>query len=276
MHVNARTATFLVCVSLLTLVNVACTRSNRVSACAEISAAAHAIKAGDASLAVATLCKHAQSPDSFVRTQVVMVASDLGPTLDGPLRERCMEIVGEAIFDPSDYVLHASLQGIGNYESSAERYIDSLLTISARQDYPNAEFALKSLSRIGPGHRKVGDRLVEAIVEEGPDLGRQGFPCRGTALRALRSWEDRACPWFPQVQRILHSWQEERINRLPIPADEHDGPARWARQHEDVEFEILTDIIEKLAKVCAAHGEDPKGRKPKRTGIIVDDRPRGP
>ena len=254
MHVKVRTSLFLVCFGLLTLVIVACTQSNRFSACAEIDAAANAIKGGDASLAVAALCKHAHSPDSFVRTQVVMVASDLGPTLDGPLRERCMAIVGEAISDPSGYVLHASLQGIGNYESSAERYIDSLLTISARQNYPNAEFALESLSRIGPGHRKVGDRLVEAIVEEGPDLGRQGFPCRGTALRALRSWEDRACPWFRQMQRILHSWQEDRMSRLPIPADEHDGPARWARQHEDVEFEILTDTIEKLAKVCAAHG----------------------
>ena len=100
MHVKARTSLFLVCFGLLTLVIVACTQSNRFSACAEIDAAANAIKGGDASLAVAALCKHAHSPDSFVRTQVVMVASDLGPTLDGPLRERCMAIVGEAISDP--------------------------------------------------------------------------------------------------------------------------------------------------------------------------------
>jgi hypothetical protein len=253
-RVNALTTPLLICVSFLTLVNVACTRSNRFSACAEIDAAANAMKSGDASLAVATLGTHAHSPDSFVRTQVVMVASDLGPTLKGPLRERCMEIVGEAISDPSGYVLHASLQGIGNYESSAERYIDSLLPISAQPDYPNAEFALESLSRIGPGHRKVGDRLVEAIVEEGVDLGRQGFPCRGTALRALRSWGDRACPWLCKLQHIRRCWQKERKNRLPLPAEEHDGPAQWARQQEDVEFQILTDVIEELEQECAADG----------------------
>jgi hypothetical protein len=254
MHFHARTTPLLVCVSLLTLMNVACTRSSRFSACAEIDAAASEMKGGDAIRAVATLRKHAHSSDPFVRTQVAMVASDLGPTLDAPLRERCMEIVGEAISDPSGYVLHASLQGIGNYESSAERYIDRLLTISARQDYPNATFALTSLSRIGPGHRKVGDRLVEAIVEEGLDLGRQGFPCRGTALRALRSWGDRACPWLCQLQRIQSSWHEERMNRLPIPAEERDGPTQWARQQEDVEFEILADVIEELEQECAAGG----------------------
>jgi hypothetical protein len=44
------------------------------------------------------------------------------------------------------------------------------------------------------------------------------------------------------------------MNRLPLPAEEHDGPARWERQDEDVEFEILTDIVEKLEKECAADG----------------------
>jgi hypothetical protein len=185
-RVNALTTPLFICVSLLAPVNVACTRSDRISACAEIGAAANAMKGGDATLAVATLGKHAHSPDSFVRTQVVMVASDLGPLLDGPLRERCMEIVGEAISDPSGYVLHASLQGIGNYESSAERYIDSLLPISARPNYPYATFALESLSRIGPGYRNVGSSGIS--VARGDRIGGVGgVDCRdGNTLFALR------------------------------------------------------------------------------------------
>jgi len=44
------------------------------------------------------------------------------------------------------------------------------------------------------------------------------------------------------------------MNRLPIPAEERDGPTQWARQQEDVEFEILADVIEELEQECAAGG----------------------
>jgi len=251
---NAHMKLLFVSIGLMTLMNGSCSRSSRLSACAEIRSAAEAMKGGDAFLAVESLRKYAHSPDSFVRTQVVMVASDLGPTLEEPLRNRCMTIVGEAISDQSGYVLHVSLQGIGNYESAAEQYIDHLLAISARQDYPYTRFALRSLARIGPGRRDVGDRLVEAIVEEGSDLGRRGFPYRYTALEALKSWGDQACPWLPDLQHILSSWQQARSERPPIPAEQRDGPAQWARQHEDVEFNELIKIIEILEKTCVAAG----------------------
>lgn len=251
---NAHTKLLFVSIGLMMLMNGSCSRSSRLSTCAEIRSAAEAMKGGDAFSAVESLRKYAHSPDSFVRTQVVMVASDLGPTLEEPLRNRCMTIVGEAISDPSGYVLHASLQGIGNYESSAQQYIDHLLAISARQDYPNSLFALESLARIGPGRRDVGDRLVEAIFEEGSDLRGTGFPCRYTALEALRSWGDHACPWLPDLKQVLSSWQRARSERPPIPAEQRDGPAQWARQHEDVEFNMLVDIIENLENTCVAGG----------------------
>ena len=100
----------------------------------------------------------------------------------------------------------------------------------------------------------MGDRLVEAIFEEGSDLRGTGFPCRYTALEALRSWEDQACPWLPDLQQVLSSWQRARSERPPIPAEQRDGPAQWARQHEDVEFNKLLKIIENLEKTCVAVG----------------------
>lgn len=136
--------------------NVACWTSYRHAACDEIEAACKALTGPGASQAVATLRAHAHSRDSFVRTQAVMVACDVGPELAEPFREQCMELVGNALDDLDGYVLHAAIPGIGEFGGAAERYIDTLLTISKTPNLSHVSFALESLGRIGLGRSAHG------------------------------------------------------------------------------------------------------------------------
>jgi hypothetical protein len=178
--------------------NVACRKSNRRAACEEIEAARNALTGPEATQAVATLREHARSRDSFVRTQVVLVARDVGPELGEPIREQCMDLVGEALNDPCGYVHQAAIHGLGVFGTSAERYVDSLLTISNTSHYWNVVFAIESLGRVGIGRSDVGNRLTAAITERYPinPISKDEFPYRFQA-----PWR-----WIPGATRRAPGW----------------------------------------------------------------------
>jgi hypothetical protein len=249
-HKYTHIVSLVVIVGLLLVAGFTLHRNYRVSACDEIEAARKALQGVDASTAAATLRKYARSHDAFVRTQSVMAAGDIGPECMGDIRERCMEVVGEALNDPSGYVLHIAIQDIGRFGVLADRYIDALLAISARPHLTHAVFALESLGRIGPGRREVGDRLVKAIKEQYPIVDAEEYPYRTEALRVLRSWGIEACPWLPQLRHIRDSWHVERNHKPRIPEKGNDGPRLWAQSREDVGFEILTGVVETLENQC--------------------------
>jgi hypothetical protein len=238
--------------------NVACRKSNRRAACEEIEAARNALTGPEATQAVATLREHARSRDSFVRTQVVLVARDVGPELGEPIREQCMDLVGEALTDPSGYVHQAAIHGLGVFGTSAERYVDTLLTISNTSHYWNVVFAIESLGRVGIGRSDVGNRLTAAITERYPinPISKDEFPYRFQALLALDSWGDTACPWLAELRIIRNAWHERRLAAPPSPAEEQDGPAVWARDRAQTQFECLTRLIDKLEKQCDTSDSD--------------------
>jgi len=256
-------------VSLVTIVGlligagVTYRKNYRGSTCEEIEAARKALRGDCASAAVITLRKHAHSQDTLVRTQAVSAAGDMGPECKGLIREQCMEVVGEALDDPSGHVLHIAIQDIGSFGVLADSYINRLLAISVRPHFTHAVFALESLGRIGPGRREVGDRLVKAITEQYPIDNAEEFPYRTDALRVLRSWGVKACPWLLQLRHIRDSWRLERDNKLRSATEEQEGPALWGRREELVGFEILAGVVESLEKQCSTGGADSQA-KPKR------------
>ena len=184
--------------------NVACRKSYRRAACEAIEAARNALTGPEATQAIATLREHAHSRDSFMRTQVVLVARDVGPELGEPIREQCMDLVGEALIDPSGYVHQAAI---------TERY------------------------PIDP-------------------ISKDEFPYRFQALLALDSWGDTACPWLAELRIIRNAWHERRLAAPPSPAEEQDGPAVWARDRAQTQFECLTRLIDKLEKQCDTSDSD--------------------
>lgn len=233
------------------LANVACRQSYRSTACDEIEAASRALQGDKAAVAVATLQKHARSDDAFVRTQAVMVAGRVGPELDEPFRSHCMNLVGHALNDQSGYVLHQAISDIGEYGEPAKEYIDTLLAISSTSPHlSNGTFALESLGRIGVGRSDVGDRLVKAITEQYPVAGGEAFPYRFQALSALESWGDKACPWLSRLRSIRDSLQAQQGNEPQAPAAGLNGPALWAKQRAENQFEMLKGLIGNLEKVC--------------------------
>jgi hypothetical protein len=181
-----------------------------------------------------------------------MVARDVGPELAEPFREQCMELVGQALDDLDGYVLHVAIPGIGAFGESAERYINTLLAISKTPNSSHVSFALESLGRIGLGRSDVGDRLTAAITERVPvdPVSQDECPNRFKALWELDLWGAKACPWLPQLRGIRDAWHEQRITAAPRPTEEQDGPAVWARDRAQNEFEMLTLLIEKLESQC--------------------------
>jgi hypothetical protein len=241
---------FTTTIGVLIVAGITCGRSYRFLACSEIEAARAVLQRNGAPAAVAALRKYARSGDSFVRTQAVRAAGDIGPECDGEVRERCMAIVGEALDDTSGYVLHLATQDIGRFGASADRYINALLAISTSGHTTRAAFALQSLGRIGPGRSDVGDRLIKAISETNPVHGADKYPLRTDSLRVLRSWGSKACPWLPRLRVIRDSWQVELSRKPRISETGHGGPRRWADMEEDVGYEILVGVVEALEKQC--------------------------
>lgn len=250
----------LLLVGIISVAGVTCRRSQRVSACKEIEAARRALRGDLASSAVITLQKHAHSHDTFVRTQAVSAAGDTGPECTGRIRERCMEVVGEALNDPSGYVLHIAIQDIGSFGVLADRYSETLLAISERPHLTHAVFALQSLGRIGPGRREVGNRLVKAITERNPIVDAEEFPYRIESLRVLRSWGVKACPWLLQLRQLRDSWRLEEFNKPRRASEEQEGPELWGRREEVVGFEILAGVVESLERQCSTGNADPRAK----------------
>lgn len=226
-----------------------CSRSARDVACNRIKSAGEMLSRGEnPEEGIRILESYCRSGDSFVRTQAILMARNLGPNLDDPWRERCMLLVGGGINDPSGYVQHVAIPGIGYFGESADGYVDELLKISMAPHLPNAIFAIESLGRIGDSRPEVGERLVQATTERWNLADGEDYPLRLTALWALESWGDKARPWARQLRIVRDSLEAERETGVQRPGNKLSQKDVATRSRSGLALDMLSSLIGELER----------------------------